>query len=66
MFLLNGKTTDNLLKEAYELAKVPVDRELDVLLSSGEQVSISKLSILLNELGYNTISLTGWQARNLY
>ena len=66
MFLLNGKTTDNLLKEAYELSKFPVDRELDVLLSSGEQVSISKLSILLNELGYNTISLTGWQARNLY
>lgn len=51
-----------MLKEAYELAKVPVDRELDVLLSSGEQISISKLSILLNELGYKTISLTGWQA----
>lgn len=62
MFLHNGKTTDRLLKEAYELAKVPEDRELDVLLSSGEQVSISKLSILLNELGYKAISLTGWQA----
>ena len=57
-----GKTTDNLLKEAYELSKVPTDRELDVLLSSGEQISVSKLSILLNELGYNSISLTGWQA----
>jgi len=62
LFLHNGKTTDNLLKQAYELAKVPVDRELDVLLSSGEQISISKLSILLNELGYNSVSLTGWQA----
>lgn len=62
LFLLSGKTTDTLLKEAYELAKVPVDRELDVLLSSGEQISISKLSILLNELGYKSISLTGWQA----
>lgn len=62
MFQLNGKTTDNLLKEAYELAKVPNDRELDVLLSSGEQISISKLSILLKELGYDAISLTGWQA----
>lgn len=62
MFLLNGKTTDGLLKQAYELASVPSDRELDVLLSSGEQVSISKLSILLNELGYDAISLTGWQA----
>ena len=62
LFLLNGKTTDKLLKEAYELAKVPSDRELDVLLSSGEQVSISKLSILLNEMGYKAVSLTGWQA----
>lgn len=57
-----GKTTDNLLKEAYELSHIPDDRELDVLLSTGEQVSISKLSILLNRLGYPAISLTGWQA----
>lgn len=57
-----GKTTDNLLKEAYELANVPNDRELDVLLSTGEQITISKLSILLKSLGYNSISLTGWQA----
>ena len=35
---------------------------MDVLLSTGEQVSISKLSILLNEMGYDSISLTGWQA----
>lgn len=62
MFLLNGKTTDSLLKQAYELADVPNDRELDVLLSSGEQISISKLSILLNNLGYKSVSLTGWQA----
>lgn len=61
-FQLNGKTTDRLIKEAHSLAKVPDNRELDVLLSSGEQVSISKLSILLNELGYKAISLTGWQA----
>ena len=62
MFQLNGKTTDRLIKEAYELAGVPNDRELDVLLSTGEQVSISKLAILLNELGYSAVSLTGWQA----
>lgn len=35
---------------------------MDVLLSSGEQMSMSKLAILLNELGYDAISLTGWQA----
>ena len=62
LFLHNGKTTDRLVKEAHELALVPNNRELDVLLSSGEQVSISKLSILLNELGYSAVSLTGWQA----
>ena len=57
-----GKTTDNLIKEANELSKDPDKREMDVLLSTGEQVSISKLAILLKELGYNTVSLTGWQA----
>lgn len=57
-----GKTTDKLLSEALELDKVPNDRELDVLLSSGEQMSSSKLSILLNKLGFKAISLTGWQA----
>lgn len=51
-----------MLKESNELADVPNDRELDVLLSSGEQISISKLAILLNELGYKAVSLTGWQA----
>ena len=57
-----GKTTDQLIKEAKELSYEPSDREMDVLLSTGEQVSISKLSILLNRMGYPTISLTGWQA----
>lgn len=57
-----GKTTDNLIKEAKELSYEPDKREMDVLLSTGEQISISKLSILLNRLGYRAISLTGWQA----
>lgn len=57
-----GKTTDNLIKEAKELAYTPDDREMDVLLSTGEQISISKLGILLNQMGYPAISLTGWQA----
>ena len=57
-----GKTTDNLLKEAYEISNIPNERELDVLLSTGEQITIAKLSILLKSLGYNSISLTGWQA----
>lgn len=57
-----GKTTDNLLKEARELSNIPDERELDVLLSSGEQITIAKLGILLNRLKIPAISLTGWQA----
>ena len=57
-----GKTTDKLISEAKELSNTPNERELDVLLSTGEQITIAKLSILLNELGYKAISLTGWQA----
>ncbi len=57
-----GKTTDKLIKEAKELSNMPEERELDVLLSSGEQMSMAKLSILLNRQGIPAISLTGWQA----
>ena len=57
-----GKTTDQLIKEAEELSKKPNKREMDSLLSIGEQVSASKLSILLNERGYEAVSFTGWQA----
>ena len=57
-----GNTTTNLTKEALDLVKVPNDREMDTLLSVGEQISASKLSILLNDYGYKAISLTGWQA----
>ena len=57
-----GKTTDKLIKEAKELSEFPENREMDMLLSTGEQITIAKLSILLNEMGYNAISLTGWQA----
>lgn len=57
-----GKTTDNLLKEASLLSNMPNERELDVLLSTGEQISMAKLSILLNRMNMPAISLTGWQA----
>ena len=57
-----GKTTDKLIKEAKELSDDIEDRELDALLSTGEQISVAKLSILLNHMGYKAISLTGWQA----
>ena len=57
-----GKTTDKLIQEALELSENTEDREMDMLLSTGEQISIAKLSILLNSMGYKAISLTGWQA----
>ena len=57
-----GKTTDQLIKEAQELSAIPEEREIDMLLSTGEQITASKLSILLNRMGYKAISLTGWQA----
>lgn len=57
-----GKTTDTLLAEAKRLSENPNKRELDMLVSVGEQISISKFAILLNEMGYKAISLTGEQA----
>ena len=51
-----------MIKEAKELSDDIEDRELDALLSTGEQISVAKLSILLNHMGYKAISLTGWQA----
>lgn len=57
-----GKTTDELIKEAMSLSSIPNERELDVLLSTGEQISMAKVAILLNRLGMPAISLTGWQA----
>ena len=57
-----GKTTDKLINEAYQLAEEVNKRELDSLVSCGEQMSAAKLSILLNSLDIKAISLTGWQA----
>ena len=56
-----GKTTDGLVKLAQEISAQPSRREMDMLLSTGEQVSIALLSIALQELGQPAISLTGAQ-----
>jgi len=56
-----GKTTDKLIEEEKEISLNPNKREHDVLVSVGEQITISKLAIFLNELGYDAISYTGWQ-----
>lgn len=56
-----GKTTDNLIKEAKEINEDIDKRELDVLMSVGEQITIAKLTMCLKKIGYDAISLTGWQ-----
>ena len=56
-----GHSTDDLSNLAYSLSKNPPRRELDMLLSTGEQVTIALLSIALNEYGVPAISMTGSQ-----
>ncbi|MGJ3249916.1 MAG: aspartate kinase [Elainellaceae cyanobacterium] len=56
-----GKTTDQLVKLASEISTNPSHREMDMLLSTGEQVSIALLSMALQELGQPAISMTGAQ-----
>ena len=56
-----GNSTDDLNNLAYSLSKTPPRRELDMLLSTGEQVTIALLSIALNEYGIPAISMTGSQ-----
>ncbi|HEY7397029.1 MAG TPA: aspartate kinase [Gaiellaceae bacterium] len=57
-----GATTDDLLGLARQLSSAPNPRELDVLLTAGERISIALLSIALNELGLAAVSFTGDQA----
>ena len=61
MYQHNGKTTDKLISEEAEITKNPNKREHDVLVSTGEQITISKLCMCLEKLGYEAISYTGWQ-----
>jgi aspartate kinase len=57
-----GKTTDELVSLANQISARPSKREMDMLLTTGEQVTISLLSMALIEKGYEAISFTGWQA----
>ena len=56
-----GNSTDELTNLALSVSKNPPSREMDMLLSTGEQVTISLLSIALNELGISATSMTGSQ-----
>ena len=57
-----GKSTDHLVELAKEISGQPNKRDMDMLLSTGEQVTISLLSMALNEQNLPAISFTGWQA----
>ncbi len=57
-----GDTTDDLIEKAKEINPNASKREMDMLLATGEQISISILAMAIQKLGYNAVSLTGWQA----
>ena len=57
-----GDTTDDLIAKAEEISKNPTNREMDMLLAAGEEISASLLAMAIQEMGYPAISLTGWQA----
>lgn len=57
-----GDTTDDLIAKAAEINPKASKREMDMLLTAGEQMSISLLAMAIESLGYPVISLLGWQA----
>ena len=57
-----GDTTDDLIDQAKLLNENPPAREMDMLMTTGEQISISPLSMAIHGLGRKAKSLTGWQA----
>lgn len=56
-----GKTTDRLLAQAGEISKMPSRREMDMLLATGEQVSVSLMAMTMIQMGVTAISLNAWQ-----
>ena len=57
-----GKTTDQLVALSEKCSKNPDPRDYDLLVSSGEQISISLMSMALKDLGLDSVAYTGWQA----
>lgn len=57
-----GQTTDQLIQLAKEISSKPPERELDMLLATGEQVAGALFAMALQNKGYAAVSLTGWQA----
>jgi aspartate kinase len=57
-----GKTTDDLVAAAYEISPRPLEREMDMLLSTGERISCALCAMAIHDMGHSAISLTGSQA----
>ena len=57
-----GDTTDDLIEKAKEINPEGSNREMDMLLSTGEQISVALCAMAIEALGYPVVSLTGWQA----
>ena len=57
-----GDTTDEFIEKARQVNPNPSKREMDMLLTAGEQISASLLAMTIEEMGYPVISLLGWQA----
>ena len=57
-----GDTTDDLIEKAREINPEASSREMDMLLSTGEQISVSLCAMAIEAMGYPVISLTGWQS----
>ncbi len=57
-----GDTTDDLIKLAHQITAAPSDREMDMLMATGEQVSVALLAMALHARGADAVSLTGPQA----
>ncbi len=57
-----GDTTDDLIEKAREINPQASKREMDMLLATGEQISISLMAMAIERMGYQAVSLTGWQA----
>ena len=57
-----GDTTDDLIEKAKEINPEGSNREMDMLLSTGEQISVALCAMAIEVLGYPVVSLTGWQA----
>ncbi|OGX39825.1 MAG: aspartate kinase [Omnitrophica WOR_2 bacterium RIFCSPLOWO2_01_FULL_41_12] len=56
-----GDTTDELIELAHKINPEPAEREMDMLLSTGEQISVALLAMAIHKLGYEAISFTGAQ-----